>query len=252
MKKWTAVLLTLCLLCPIPGWGVSGNAGDGQAGLAFILTEAAYVDDGNGLALRGVFINATRFSVRGVRTLRLTLNGRDGFVLARTLQGGGLDRLLIPPGGVRAWETVLDSPIRGKDLSRLDYNVDCDRINGQEAVLPRGIRVFCSGRPIHYDVPPALVEGRTLIPARQTFEAMGAAVLWDEARRLVTVTRGDRVVEITLDKSQMRVNGTAVQLDAPARILDGRTLIPLRAVASALGSTVTWGDEDRMVVIADV
>ena len=36
------------------------------------------------------------------------------------------------------------------------------------------------------------------------------------------------------------VNGSAVQSNVPAMILGGRTLLPVRAVAEALGATVTW------------
>lgn len=39
---------------------------------------------------------------------------------------------------------------------------------------------------------------------------------------------------------KVTVNGQAVTADVPAVILDGRTLLPVRAVADALGATVAW------------
>jgi hypothetical protein len=36
------------------------------------------------------------------------------------------------------------------------------------------------------------------------------------------------------------VNGQAVESDVPAVVLDGRTLLPVRAVAQALGVSVSW------------
>ncbi len=49
----------------------------------------------------------------------------------------------------------------------------------------------------------------------------------------------------------MTVRGTTnVTLDAPPRIIDGRTLIPVRALAEALGFTVSWDANSRTVSIA--
>lgn len=251
MRKRLWAVIAVLILSAGPVWAVSGNAGDANAGFAFVLTRAAYTDGGGRLAVEGVFVNATRYFVPGVRTLRLTVNGRDGYVAAGTLTGGGLDRLYASPGSVRAWKGSLESPTAGKDLSRLEYNVDLERIDGQEAFFMPGIKVFYEGRQIHYDIEPALADGRTLIPARQTFETMGASVSWEEQARRVTVTRGERHIEIVLGKNQMLVNGQPVALDTPARVQDGRTLIPLRAVATALDCIVNWGDADRMVVITD-
>ena len=41
----------------------------------------------------------------------------------------------------------------------------------------------------------------------------------------------------------MRVNGNAVPLDTAAFIEGGRTYLPVRAVADALGAAVAWDGE---------
>ncbi len=45
------------------------------------------------------------------------------------------------------------------------------------------------------------------------------------------------------------VNGTELQPDVPAIIMDGRTLLPVRAVAEALGATVEWQQESYTVTV---
>lgn len=45
-------------------------------------------------------------------------------------------------------------------------------------------------------------------------------------------------------------NGENVILDVPPRIVNGRTLVPLRFVGEALGADVTWDDVARRVTIA--
>ncbi len=39
--------------------------------------------------------------------------------------------------------------------------------------------VFLDGRQLSFDVPPAIENGRTLVPLRAIFEALGADVDWN-------------------------------------------------------------------------
>ena len=41
------------------------------------------------------------------------------------------------------------------------------------------ITVFIDGKQVEFDVPPMLNGGRTLVPMRAVFEALGAEVTWD-------------------------------------------------------------------------
>lgn len=44
-----------------------------------------------------------------------------------------------------------------------------------------------NGDPITLDVPPQIIEGRTMIPLRFIGEALGAKVSWDGIGRLVSI-----------------------------------------------------------------
>ncbi|NPV92511.1 MAG: copper amine oxidase N-terminal domain-containing protein [Firmicutes bacterium] len=50
------------------------------------------------------------------------------------------------------------------------------------------IRLIVNGVEIQSDVPPQVINGRTMIPARALAEALGAKVEWDAAQRAVIVT----------------------------------------------------------------
>lgn len=50
------------------------------------------------------------------------------------------------------------------------------------------VRLFVNGREIHSDVPPQIIDGRTLVPARALAEALGATVGWDAEARAVVIT----------------------------------------------------------------
>jgi len=47
-------------------------------------------------------------------------------------------------------------------------------------------------------------------------------------------------ITTTIGSDQMTVNGQTITIDAPAVIVDGRTMIPLRAIAEAFGAEVSW------------
>lgn len=57
------------------------------------------------------------------------------------------------------------------------------------------------------------------------------------------------VSAVALDQVRLLVNGKEVVSDVPPQIIDGRTLVPARALAEALGATVTWDAEKRAVVV---
>jgi hypothetical protein len=52
------------------------------------------------------------------------------------------------------------------------------------------------------------------------------------------------------DPIKLVVNGKAVQADVPPQIFEGRTMVPVRWVAEALGATVSW-DADKQAVLVN-
>ncbi len=113
----------------------------------------------------------------------------------------------------------------------------------------RDITVLYNGTPLSFDVPPLLEDGRTLVPLRVIFEAMGGDVSWEDSTKTVYAKRGDIEITIPVGKSSFTKNGAEIPLDVPSKIENGRTLIPLRAVADAFGNSVDWEGETRTVIL---
>jgi len=111
------------------------------------------------------------------------------------------------------------------------------------------IAVMIAGRWVSYDVPPQVVNGRTLVPLRATFEALGAYVDWNETTQTVIATRGTTNVMLTLGQNYATVNGERVTLEVPGETLGGRTLVPLRFVSEALGANVDWNPQTLNITI---
>lgn len=52
-----------------------------------------------------------------------------------------------------------------------------------------------------------------------------------------------------IGKIEAKVNKSVNKLDAPAKIVNGRTLVPLRFVSEALGAEVTWDGKTKTIYI---
>lgn len=111
------------------------------------------------------------------------------------------------------------------------------------------IDLVIDGEKLELDVPPQLVENRTLVPLRAIFEKLGATVEWDQATQTATATKGTDVVQITIDSTTAYINGQAQTLDVPAMVMDNRTLVPVRFVSEALQADVQWIQETQTVQI---
>ena len=111
------------------------------------------------------------------------------------------------------------------------------------------ISVILNGNAIGFDVPPQIINERTMVPLRAIFEALGASVDWNGDTRTVTSEKDGTTISLTIDSSTMYVNGNAVALDSPGCIIDGRTLVPVRAISEAYGTEVGWDGNTRTVSI---
>ena len=111
------------------------------------------------------------------------------------------------------------------------------------------IKVTINGEEKAFDVTPVIINGRTLVPMRGIFESLGASVEWDGATQAVIATVGSSKIILQIGKIVAMVNGQYVTIDAPARLIEGRTMVPVRFIAETLGCEVNWEDATRTVVI---
>ncbi len=112
------------------------------------------------------------------------------------------------------------------------------------------IKIELNGSIIPSDVAPVIIQGRTLVPARVIFEAMGSEVIWTPDKPSeVWIKYKEQIVFLKIGSSVAIVNGQEKTLDVPAALIENRTLIPLRFVAESLNFQVDWNDMTRTVII---
>lgn len=119
-----------------------------------------------------------------------------------------------------------------------------------EPPMQGGISVLVDGSPLVMDVAPVMEQGRTLVPLRAIFEALGAAVEWSEADQIITAKKGELAVKLQVGSKVAFKNGVPVSLDVPPQIYNDRALVPVRFISEALGAEVSWNGESQTVGIA--
>ena len=121
------------------------------------------------------------------------------------------------------------------------------------------IRVTVNGQMVTFpDQQPVMIENRVLVPVSGVFELMGYTPSWDPDTRIARLTRHDAEVIIPAASSSFVVTRTvnnqvtSVQHtpEVPQRIINNRLMLPLRAVADALGALPpTWDGTNRVAHI---
>lgn len=109
------------------------------------------------------------------------------------------------------------------------------------------IKVVVNNTQLKLEVPPQIQNGRTLVPLRAIFEALGAIVNWDGKTGTITGKKENTTVILKLNTKEAKVNDKMVQLESPAVSVNGRTLVPVRFISESLGMNVKWDSVNRTV-----
>jgi S1-C subfamily serine protease len=111
------------------------------------------------------------------------------------------------------------------------------------------IRILLNNRVLATDTPPILLGGRTMLPLRAIFEALGARVEWDATTKSITGRKRETVITLLVDRPTAWINGRATALEVPPVIMNGRTLVPVRFIAESFGANVNWDGQTRVITI---
>lgn len=112
--------------------------------------------------------------------------------------------------------------------------------------VPIGENYLIAGETkVELDAPAYInAEGNTMLPVRAISTSLGIDnnnVLWDQATKTVTILYGDRIISMTAGASVMYVNGSSIPTSSSVEIVNDRTFLPMRDLATALGVTdLTW------------
>lgn len=104
--------------------------------------------------------------------------------------------------------------------------------------------------PTEGQMPPIIIDSRTLVPVREVFEKLGGKVDWNADERKVTVTFDETNIILWLDKKEALVNGKGTTIDVPAKLINSKTMVPVRFISENGNLKVDWDEATTTVSIS--
>lgn len=116
------------------------------------------------------------------------------------------------------------------------------------------IEVYLNGNWIYFeDQQPVIIDGRTLVPMRAIFEAMGAQVDWYGDTQSIDIIKDSISLTLYINHDVIYGNFSGspsnIAIDVPPQIINGRTMVPLRAISETIGAEVDWNGNTQTVYI---
>jgi len=147
----------------------------------------------------------------------------------RSMQGQiAFDNLVLqyPPGQIAVSNPTIVMTVGKKQAT----------IDGKKVTLP-GAPFVQKGTNTNY------------LPLRFVGDTLGGQVVWDNAKKKVTVLRGDRMLELWVGKDTMTVNGVRQPIPAAPLLIKGSVYVPVRLVSEQLGQKVDWENKTQTITI---
>ena len=112
---------------------------------------------------------------------------------------------------------------------------------------PAEVKVVINDQELAADPPPIKVAGQTLLPLRSVFNALGAEVKYEN--KIITATLGEKELVMSPNSKEVMIDGEKVELEVPPMLFEGATYVPLRFVASSLGSKVAFDAATKTISV---
>ncbi|MDD4689886.1 MAG: copper amine oxidase N-terminal domain-containing protein [Eubacteriales bacterium] len=147
---------------------------------------------------------------------------------------------------------IIDVRKRREESSWYDYHkiyIPKSEVYSVLENLKNAMYVKLNDNILGFEQPPVVEDDRTLVPMRFLFEQMGADVNWNEQTQTAKVSQNNETISFSIDEKNAKVNNATVTMDVPARLINDKTMVPLRFLSEELGYTVTWDEETNTASI---
>ena len=247
--------------------------GQGQAAGDIVITEAAagkilagklYLELPEGVTFDGKpTVKVTAGNIDASRndsetdsnTLVINVNAKSG--IASTIKISGIKynvsrSALEGDVAVKIWGEDASTKWDGKTIAKV-VNAKIVSATKRTAVFTLGSNVYTvNGTQYTMDVAAYEKDGRTYLPVRYVAYALGvdpANVLWDGATQTVTLLKGTNAIQLTIGSNVLKLNGISITMDVAPELVSGRTMLPFRFIAQALGASVSYDEATQTVTM---
>lgn len=128
-------------------------------------------------------------------------------------------------------------------LALMPLNVYAETLSPLQAIYVNKQYVPFSGQN------PVVVNGVTLVPLSDVFEALGFTITWNDSTRQATLTRGKNTIVITIGSDTFTLNGVKHKLAAPAQTTNGKVMVSIREILESVGYSIEKEKESWYMAI---
>ena len=147
------------------------------------------------------------------------------------------------------FKKTYDNGAPAQTTSIIRLTVQKDEIYDRLDEMKNSPYVVLNNKILGFDVPPIIEDGSTLVPMRFLFEQMGADVEWDSETQTATAMLDNKAVTFSIDNVNARINNKSAKMDVPARLVNGKTMVPLRFLSENMGYDVDWDADSRTAIV---
>lgn len=119
------------------------------------------------------------------------------------------------------------------------------------ASAEQSVTVVINGKELSSE-SAIVVNGSVMLPFRAVFNALGIPdnqILWSDSSKSIEVQAEKKYIFLVVGSNRALIDSKLITLNAAPFIKDGRTYVPVRFVAEALGANVSWNANSRTVTI---
>ncbi len=113
------------------------------------------------------------------------------------------------------------------------------------------ISLVIDGNKINCEVPPTIVEGRTMVPLGAVSGTRNCEVEWNEGDKSVFIRYKYKEVSFKMGQTSALVNGVTVKMDIAPMVIQEKTMLPARFAADIFDYKIEWNDAKRTVKLTD-
>lgn len=111
-----------------------------------------------------------------------------------------------------------------------------------------------NGEILETEYAPVNIDGRILIPLRDVGEALQCEVLWNNEQKGISMSDGNDIYLLWIERdtlfkiTDVGISDTYIS-DVTPKLIEEKTMIPIRCIAELMGAKVDWIDDEKTVTV---
>lgn len=113
------------------------------------------------------------------------------------------------------------------------------------------VKLWLDGIFLKTDTAPIIEKGVTLVPIRVISESLGIETEWLKDSKQIVLKKEPYDVVFAINKNYYSTGDERVNLPIAPKIINSRTMVPIRPIAEIFGKKVDWDATNKVVVIGE-